>query len=734
MRTLIAALQLFCLVLFLLSPMVGCSGDSGRKSAERISDDEAREMGMVQDPTTGAWSYPPESSSSQPYDTNDEGYEEGSGYNDDGEGDEGTSGSATEEESDSDDGYGNTTDQTSDTSSSGDDGYGNDPYGDAYAGQPGQQDSYTNSNGGGYEEDYARGRPENGEARGGGGDVYGADAYANSGDDGQSADPYASSQSGGGEGVYAEQIEPILRQKCYRCHGGGRGEPKGDLELHTVAALRGSGTIAPNRPDDSELFYRITLGQNDEGRMPPQGPLLSSEEIDTIRAWIQSGAPYGNSGGADGYGDAYASGPNRGRRDDGYGDDDPYGEDEGERQVAAPPKNLAEAASVSFQRGDDMLAMNQLYAQSLLADSEIAKGVLGNYRYVPGLRRTKLAVRWGIGIKYNPKDGWEGSPRPAGYEQDLPGDDNGNDRGGEVEPLPIKFSNATLAYYGGDIGDELILRLQNRIEEGYYGPMLKAEITKRLGAADDEDEFDDGYSQRPARSSGYDGYGGGRGGSSSDDEKPDDELIEQLMPGVTVVGVGSNSDLMTRAREQGLDLLLVLDVTADPDRRLRIVNNATRVRLYDIASGDQVAISGTMKNVELQKAGPDSKIIIEEINKIFKVADEKYQVKDFPEGTSDKIKAGAIRFVQTLLQQKSANPLWKLSEVKFYHDRGLLSDTHLAAAYKRIAPQLADKLTSISDEDDLRTLLANWLTARSSSPDESSPDEDGDSDSESDWR
>lgn len=757
MRTLIAALQLFCLLLFLFAPLIGCSGNGGRKTAERISDEEARELGMVQDPTTGSWSYPPDSGTSQPYDTNDEGYEDGAGYGDDGYGDE-DSADTSADDAESDDGYGDTTEQTSATTSSSDDGYGNDPYADgygddAYAEQPGRQDPYANS-GGGYEDEYARGRPERGGPgggprgggpRGGGNDGYedgyGDDAYAASDYGDGAADPYASSEGGGGTGVFAEQIAPIFRQKCNRCHGSGRGEPKGDLELHTVAAVRGSGTITPNQPDDSELFYRITMGPNERGRMPPQGPTLTAEEIDTIRAWIQSGASYGDSGGGDGYGEAYASGGGRGGRggrDDGYGDDpyddDPYGEGDSERQVAAPPKNLAEAASVSFQRGDDVLAMNQLFAQSLLADSDVSKAVLSNYRYVPGLRRTKLAVRWGIGVKYNPKDGWEGSPRPAGYEQDLPGDDNRNDSGGggDDDSLPIDFRNATLAYYGGDIGEELILRLQNRVRAGYYGPTLKTEIEKRKrGAGNDEfdEDYDDYNSGRP-QSSGYDGYGGGRGGSSSDDEKPDGDLIEQLMPGVTVVGVGSNAELMTRAKQQGLDLLLVLDVVADPDRRLRIVNNSTRVRLYDTVSGDQVAISGTMKNVELQKAGSDSKIIIDEIDKVFKVADEKYQVKEFPEGSSDKIKAGVIRFVQTLLQQDSDNPLWKLSEVKFYHDRGLLKDTHMAAAYKRIAPQMADKLASISDEDELRILLADWLKAKAASPgsdrDEDSEDGEGD--------
>ena len=151
MRTLIAALQLFCLLLFLFAPLIGCSGNGGRKTAERISDEEARELGMVQDPTTGSWSYPPDSGTSQPYDTNDEGYEDGAGYGDDGYGDE-DSADTSADDTESDDGYGDTTEQTSATTSSSDDGYGNDPYADgygddAYAEQPGRQDPYANSGG-----------------------------------------------------------------------------------------------------------------------------------------------------------------------------------------------------------------------------------------------------------------------------------------------------------------------------------------------------------------------------------------------------------------------------------------------------------------------------------------------------------------------------------------------------------------------------------------------------------
>src|SRR5262249_56794196 len=49
--------------------------------------------------------------------------------------------------------------------------------------------------------------------------------------------------------------------------------------------------VVPGKPDESELFLRITA-EDDEDRMPPPtaGKRLAPDQVERIRRWIQQGA------------------------------------------------------------------------------------------------------------------------------------------------------------------------------------------------------------------------------------------------------------------------------------------------------------------------------------------------------------------------------------------------------------------------------------------------------------
>ena len=98
---------------------------------------------------------------------------------------------------------------------------------------------------------------------------------------------------------FAQVVRPILAKKCFACHGPDEGHRQAGLRLDDrtgATAKLESGTIAisAGNPEASELVRRVTAGE-DEGRMPPpdsgQGR-LSADEVETIRAWIASGATY----------------------------------------------------------------------------------------------------------------------------------------------------------------------------------------------------------------------------------------------------------------------------------------------------------------------------------------------------------------------------------------------------------------------------------------------------------
>ena len=87
----------------------------------------------------------------------------------------------------------------------------------------------------------------------------------------------------------AQQAHAIFEQHCVSCHGPNRAF----AEILTIQhdALIASGHVVASEPDDSELYQRL-LGDTPNGpRMPILAPPLPAAAIDTIRLWIEAGAP-----------------------------------------------------------------------------------------------------------------------------------------------------------------------------------------------------------------------------------------------------------------------------------------------------------------------------------------------------------------------------------------------------------------------------------------------------------
>ena len=81
---------------------------------------------------------------------------------------------------------------------------------------------------------------------------------------------------------YIEHIKPVLRARCYACHGALKQEA--ELRLDTAESIRASGIV-----DNGTLLER--LGAEDPAvRMPPEGEALKPIELMRFRRWISSGA------------------------------------------------------------------------------------------------------------------------------------------------------------------------------------------------------------------------------------------------------------------------------------------------------------------------------------------------------------------------------------------------------------------------------------------------------------
>ncbi len=90
---------------------------------------------------------------------------------------------------------------------------------------------------------------------------------------------------------YRRDIKPVLKAKCFSCHGALKQEA--GLRLDTVDLMVSGGDSGPaivvGDAQQSELIARVAAHGEFE-RMPPDGEPLSPQQIRRFQAWIDSGA------------------------------------------------------------------------------------------------------------------------------------------------------------------------------------------------------------------------------------------------------------------------------------------------------------------------------------------------------------------------------------------------------------------------------------------------------------
>jgi hypothetical protein len=90
---------------------------------------------------------------------------------------------------------------------------------------------------------------------------------------------------------YTRDIKPILRARCFACHGALK--QKGKLRLDTVTLMTKGGSrgpaVQPGNAGASPLIERVT-DPNERSRMPPQGKPLTATQIALLKEWINQGA------------------------------------------------------------------------------------------------------------------------------------------------------------------------------------------------------------------------------------------------------------------------------------------------------------------------------------------------------------------------------------------------------------------------------------------------------------
>jgi ankyrin repeat protein len=90
---------------------------------------------------------------------------------------------------------------------------------------------------------------------------------------------------------FVRDVQPILREHCYECHGPKQQKNNFRLDRRKDAFRGGTQTVlGPGNAEGSKLYQRL-IGSEFGRRMPPDDP-MSRAQVDTIKAWIDGGAEW----------------------------------------------------------------------------------------------------------------------------------------------------------------------------------------------------------------------------------------------------------------------------------------------------------------------------------------------------------------------------------------------------------------------------------------------------------
>ena len=96
---------------------------------------------------------------------------------------------------------------------------------------------------------------------------------------------------------FDRDIQPILSDKCYACHGPDEKQRKAnlrlDLKASALAKRDGYLIISPGQPSQSQLYQRITADLEQDLMPPPHSERsLSPKEVNLLKRWIEEGAEW----------------------------------------------------------------------------------------------------------------------------------------------------------------------------------------------------------------------------------------------------------------------------------------------------------------------------------------------------------------------------------------------------------------------------------------------------------
>ena len=410
---------------------------------------------------------------------------------------------------------------------------------------------------------------------------------------------------------------------------------------------------------------------------------------------------------------------------------------------------LVNKATQSFARQKESEAMNLLYAHFLVSDDSNKYPL----RWVKKLSEPRIALRWGVGVNFKKQNTVTGRfsviGDPGGEEGASSSSSRGGRRGGgglgAVGSGPGSGSTRTgartyrqmdtsrpdgfLMYYTGDFGEAFINAIDKRrtSDDAFYGSILK-DIDMMKPADEEEsqqqDPGDTGSGSFMLDGGPAAGGGGGVGAQreredasiidrakgSRDSRTPDEELVGTIVPGVMLVGQAKPAELVERAREQSLDILVMFTVNARQTKKGE-KSNMTSMRFFDLRSNESEPMykSKQLKDTAVEEALEDDRDLVQiEIDRAFDAfADrEGLRLGDMPSALKEK---HVQNRVSKILNKDLPNPLPACVEVVgFYRLKLLSSEFASNALNKLLNSDSGQDLLSVNPAKRMAA-IAEWL-------------------------
>jgi hypothetical protein len=275
----------------------------------------------------------------------------------------------------------------------------------------------------------------------------------------------------------------------------------------------------------------------------------------------------------------------------------------------------------------------------------------------------------------------------------------------------------TMYYYTGDLGDRLVKHLNKRRtgSSSSYGALLQQMPTQDISSVLPKD--DNRTSNRPFnRNIANNIREEDLAIDPSAAAKPADEEDEQqvygtLQPGVMLCGVGSEKDILKRAKNLGLDVVLVLNVTVMGSSRTKVAKKSlTKISVYNATDGKKKYSSSALDHTSVWKTrstnkDPKRDPVEIKVNQMFeKAGDPLYSLQKLPELKSSQVKD---RVAKITANPQNALPV--AIEILNYHRKGLLTDDETKASLAKMFGEDGAVALISGSPDEKSQAIVKWL-------------------------